>query len=108
MLITAWESIPLAVEGMRYGAFDFITKPWNNRTLLQRVSTALSLSETTPQTNSGTFDRSAIIGNNPALTEMLETAARVAPTDARCLSLVKTGPGRNSSRRPYTEFTAPR
>lgn len=27
MLITAWGSIPLAVEGMRYGAFDFITKP---------------------------------------------------------------------------------
>ncbi len=108
MLITAWGSIPLAVEGMRYGAFDFITKPWNNRTLLQRVSTALSLSETTPQTTSGTFDRSAIIGNNPALTEMLETAARVAPTDAPVLILGENGTGkelvaqaihRNSQRR---------
>ena len=27
ILITAWGSIPLAVEGMRLGAFDFITKP---------------------------------------------------------------------------------
>lgn len=108
MLITAWGSIPLAVEGMRYGAFDFITMPWNNRTLLQRVSTALSLSETTPQTTSGTFDRSAIIGNNPALTEMLETAARVAPTDAPVLILGENGTGkelvaqaihRNSQRR---------
>lgn len=34
ILITAWGSIELAVEGMRFGAFDFITKPWNNRLLL--------------------------------------------------------------------------
>ncbi len=29
ILITAWGSIPLAVEGMQSGAFDFITKPWD-------------------------------------------------------------------------------
>lgn len=40
ILITAWGSIELAVEGMRAGAYDFITKPWNNRLLLQRVETA--------------------------------------------------------------------
>ena len=30
ILMTAWGSIPLAVQGMQAGAFDFITKPWNN------------------------------------------------------------------------------
>lgn len=42
ILITAWGSIPLAVEGMKAGAFDFISKPWNNYFLLQRIETALS------------------------------------------------------------------
>ena len=30
VLITAWGSIQLAVEGMKAGAADFITKPWTN------------------------------------------------------------------------------
>ena len=34
ILITAWGSIHLAVQGIRAGAFDFITKPWNNLALL--------------------------------------------------------------------------
>src|SRR5574344_1867801 len=43
ILMTAWGSIELAVKGMRAGAFDFITKPWNNAMLLQRIETALQL-----------------------------------------------------------------
>ena len=30
ILMTAWGTIDLAVQGMRAGAFDFITKPWDN------------------------------------------------------------------------------
>jgi len=33
ILMTAWGSIELAVQGMRAGAFDFITKPWDNGVL---------------------------------------------------------------------------
>lgn len=44
ILMTAWGSIQLAVQGMQAGAFDFITKPWNNAALLQRIETALELS----------------------------------------------------------------
>ena len=36
ILMTAWGSIQLAVQGMQAGAFDFIPKPWNNAALLQR------------------------------------------------------------------------
>ena len=82
-------SIELAVEGMRAGAYDFITKPWNNRVLLQRVATALSLRPAAGVTDSGSgrtsgFDRCGIIGENPRLLEILSTVERVAPTDARC------------------------
>ena len=47
ILMTAWGSIRLAVQGMQAGAFDFITKPWNNAALMQRIETALEL--TAPQ-----------------------------------------------------------
>ena len=40
ILMTAWGSIDLAVQGMRAGAFDFITKPWDNGVLLERIETA--------------------------------------------------------------------
>ena len=48
ILITAWGSIELAVKGMQLGAFDFITKPWDNRQLLKSVETALDLGSQRP------------------------------------------------------------
>ena len=43
ILMTAWGSIDLAVQGMRAGAFDFITKPWDNGVLVERVETAINV-----------------------------------------------------------------
>src|SRR6187551_539731 len=43
ILITAWGSIGLAVEGMKAGASDFVTKPWTNQQMVQAVQTALGL-----------------------------------------------------------------
>lgn len=49
ILMTAWASVPLAVEGMRLGAFDFVSKPWDNHRLLQTIETALRLSNKTAE-----------------------------------------------------------
>ena len=43
ILLTAWGSIQLAVDGMRAGASDFVTKPWTNQQILQSVQTAVGL-----------------------------------------------------------------
>jgi len=43
VLITAWGSIALAVEGMKAGAADFVTKPWTNAHLLQTIDTVLGV-----------------------------------------------------------------
>ncbi|MDE7096375.1 MAG: sigma-54 dependent transcriptional regulator, partial [Muribaculaceae bacterium] len=94
ILITAWGNIPLAVEGIRAGAFDFITKPWDNQSLLGRISTALSLSSRTDTGSQSTFDRSAIIGKDPQLTTVLDTIERVAATDAPVLILGENGTGK--------------
>ncbi|HML84128.1 MAG TPA: sigma-54-dependent Fis family transcriptional regulator, partial [Bacteroidales bacterium] len=48
VLITAWGSIQLAVEGMKRGAVNFITKPWNNFQLLDVVRTSIELAASEP------------------------------------------------------------
>lgn len=42
ILISAWGTIPLAVEGMGFGASDFVTKPWNNRDFMAKIRKALA------------------------------------------------------------------
>lgn len=97
ILMTAWGSIQLAVQGMQAGAFDFVTKPWNNAALLQRIETALELatpSEKAPGEKSNALDRRHIIGKSKELTEVLDTVARVARTNASVLITGESGTGK--------------
>ena len=97
ILMTAWGSIQLAVQGMQAGAFDFIPKPWNNAALLQRIETALELStapkETTQEPNDA-FNRNHIIGRSQGLTDVLNTIARIAKTNASVLITGESGTGK--------------
>ena len=43
ILLTAWASIPLAKKKKKKGAFDFISKPWDNRAFVQTIRTAINL-----------------------------------------------------------------
>lgn len=45
ILLTGWGTIPLAVEGMKYGAADFLTKPWSNDDLRSRIRRLLVAAE---------------------------------------------------------------
>lgn len=97
ILMSAWGSIQLAVQGMQAGAFDFITKPWNNAALLQRIETALELaapSEKLPDEKGSALNRSHIIGKSKGLTEVLDTVARVARTNASVLITGESGTGK--------------
>ena len=94
ILITAWGSIELAVEGMRHGAYDFMTKPWNNILLLQRIETAISLNRKDSEGEVAAFNRAGIIGESRQLKELLETVERIAPTEAPVLILGENGTGK--------------
>jgi two-component system NtrC family response regulator len=103
ILITGWGSIDLAVAGMKAGAFDFISKPWNNRALLDSISNALVLSKSNAAANSNSMTRaqldkhyrlSDIIGKSPVLMEVLKTVARISPTNAPALITGESGTGK--------------
>ena len=104
ILITGWGSIDLAVRGMKAGAQDFITKPWQNDHLVQSIITLLNLApRSTSQApglppNRRKIDQKhhfeQIVGNDPALLSILETIGRVAPTDASVLITGESGTGK--------------
>ena len=100
ILMTAWGSIELAVEGIKLGASDFITKPWNNLQLLKLIETCLELNQSQPsqpvtrQALDEQYDFSAIIGNDPAMLDVLATIGRVAATNAPVLILGDSGTGK--------------
>lgn len=95
ILITAWGSIPLAVKGVKAGAFDFVTKPWDSISFLQLIKVAIDLNGGTGVGgDAGHFDRSFIIGRSPALLEILSTIERIAHTDASVLIMGENGTGK--------------
>jgi DNA-binding NtrC family response regulator len=104
ILITAWGSIGLAVEGMKSGAADFVTKPWSNLQLLQSIATALSLaSSAAPEAQAAPASRDALdrrhdftdlVGSDPRFLKVLELIARVAPTEAPVLITGESGTGK--------------
>ncbi len=93
ILITAWGSINLAVKGIQAGAFDFITKPWDNRALLKIVETAISLNKKENEYHQ-TIRFDNIIGKSPLLTHIFQTIARIADTNASVLITGESGTGK--------------
>ncbi|MCL2073973.1 MAG: sigma-54 dependent transcriptional regulator [Marinilabiliaceae bacterium] len=103
ILITGWGSIDLAVAGMKAGAFDFITKPWNNKLLLDSINNALVLSKKILNADNNSMTRaqldknyqlSDIIGKSPAIMEILKTVVRISQTNAPVLITGESGTGK--------------
>ena len=100
VLITAFATVDLAVESMRQGAFDFITKPFQPDVVRAAVSRAcertglrrenLLLKDTVVRL-AGTPE---IYGVSPAITAVRDLILRVAPTGATALITGETGTGK--------------
>ncbi|ARK10058.1 sigma-54 dependent transcriptional regulator [Fibrella sp. ES10-3-2-2] len=102
LLITGWGSIELAVQGMKAGANDFITKPWQNEHIVQSVKTAIKLAggkggeavSADRRQLDEQFQFDNIVGEDPKLLDVLTTIGRVAPTDAPVLITGESGTGK--------------
>lgn len=98
VVMTAHGSIDAAVEAMKEGAYDFLTKPLDKDHLLLVIRKALerdSLRRQVDYLRSEVAGRYAsIVGNSPSVTSVIEAAQRAARSDASVLLLGESGTGK--------------
>lgn len=102
VMITAHAGVNVAVEAMKRGAADFISKPWSNEKLLATARTAAALSRSrreprakrAPKPVAPAAGETPLIGSSPAMARVHSLIARAAPTDANVLVLGENGTGK--------------
>jgi DNA-binding NtrC family response regulator len=120
IMMTAYGSVDTAVEAMKRGAFDFVTKPLNLDKVEMLIARALrdrkleQENQTLRQQVDERYGLENMIGDSPALHEVLDTIRQVAPSSANVLIEGESGTGKelaahaihNLSRRNKAKFVA--
>jgi two-component system, NtrC family, response regulator AtoC len=118
IMMTAYGSVDTAVEAMKRGAYDFVTKPLNLDKVEMLIARALASrkmeqeNRTLRQQVDERYGLENIIGESPALREVLDTVRQVAPSSANVLIEGESGTGKelaaqaihNLSRRNKAKF----
>ncbi|MHB9027806.1 MAG: sigma-54-dependent transcriptional regulator [Candidatus Latescibacterota bacterium] len=100
IILTAYGSIPLAVEAVKKGAYDYITKPFDNDELLIVIRRALEHSRLTEEVSRlrqeirGAYDFGNIIGSSAPMNRVFEQVKRVCETSATVLVQGESGTGK--------------
>ncbi|MEI7589755.1 MAG: sigma-54 dependent transcriptional regulator [Deltaproteobacteria bacterium] len=99
VLMTAYASVETAIDAMKKGAYDYLTKPFNFdelRLLIDRATehSYLKRENAILRRSATTFNTSGILGNSPAIRNLLETISMVAATDATVLINGESGTGK--------------
>lgn len=100
IIMTAFSSIETAVEALKNGAYDYLTKPLDFEKLrltIKRATEHFELKEENRllrQNLEEQFDRQNIIGRSPAMLRLLETVALVAQSEATVLITGESGAGK--------------
>ncbi|MBV6320628.1 sigma-54-dependent transcriptional regulator [Duganella violaceipulchra] len=89
--MTAYADVPLAVEALKRGAGDFITKPWDNARLVAAIDQALARRAAMRGPTAPTPD---LMGESAAMRELKVLIASVAPTEANVMVLGENGVGK--------------
>lgn len=104
VLFTAYADIALAVEGMRRGAFDFITKPWDNDKLIATLSAARDKSVKIAERKATRAD-DMYWGESGQMAVIRRSVAKIAPTDATVLITGENGTGKDLLAREVHEHS---
>ncbi|MBI2510625.1 MAG: sigma-54-dependent Fis family transcriptional regulator [Opitutae bacterium] len=102
VVMTAWASVEVAVEAMRRGAKDFVTKPWDNPRLIAIVKNQIELASAVrayqrlEQENQILRGKGGpnLIAQSPSMRPVLEVISRVGPSDANVLITGENGTGK--------------
>ncbi|CAK7041726.1 MAG: Transcriptional regulatory protein ZraR [Desulfovibrio sp.] len=118
IIMTAFSDVDNAVEAIKSGAYDYLTKPLDFDDLKLTLDRALDHAtlrgevKALKSTIAHTFDSGGFIGQSPAMRQVMDMAASVAPSEATVLITGESGTGKelvakmihaNSNRRkgPY-------
>ncbi len=105
ILITSFGDVNTAVKAIKFGATDFVLKPWHNEKFIATISTALKLRESKQELN---YLRSKntilnqdiakqfpdLVGNSKTMQNVFNLIQKVAKTDANILILGENGTGK--------------
>jgi len=105
LMITAYGEVDLAIESMKCGATDFISKPWDNEKLLATIRSGMMLKESrkkvqqlkSKQDHLSHYienNHEKLFGNSPEMLEVKDTIRKVAPSDSNILILGENGTGK--------------
>ena len=101
ILLTAFGSVPEAVESMRSGAFDYLAKPVSIEQLQAAVARVMQrIKESTPhdklpaKASASSIGNAGIVGRSPLLLQALQRARAAASTDADILIEAESGTGK--------------
>ena len=99
-IMTAYSSVETAIEALKKGAYDYLTKPLDFDKLRLTIERALEHTRLKEENrllkeNLGKhFDMQNIIGRSPAMISLLETVAHVAPSEATVMITGESGTGK--------------
>lgn len=104
VVMTAWASVSLAVEAMRNGARDFVSKPWENARLIAILRTQAELSKALRHGRRLESENRAlrgearleVIAESPSMKKVMDMVRRVGPSDANVLLLGENGSGKGT------------
>lgn len=100
IIMTAYSSVETAVEALKNGAYDYLTKPLDFdelRLVMERAMDHRQLRDENRllrESLGSHFDMRNIIGRSPAMAKVLETVAQVAPSEATVLITGASGTGK--------------
>jgi len=109
VMVTAHGDVDVAVEAMKKGAADFVTKPWENERLVATLMAALNLRRSRREASelrqrhrglaAASHGETDMIGTAPAMLQVFAALRRAAPTDANVLILGENGTGKELAAR---------
>jgi two-component system response regulator HydG len=100
LIMTAYSSIESAVEALKAGAYDYLTKPLDFDVLKLTIERALDHTSLRTENLSlkerlrSSYDLTNIIGKSQPMTELIEMVAMVAPSEATALITGESGTGK--------------
>lgn len=95
VMLTAYGDVELAVKALKNEATDFLLKPWDNQTLTRKIKEAFGSKKKNKATALPSGNQSRmIVGNSPAMQQLMKMVVKVACTEANVLITGENGTGK--------------